>query len=470
MHATSLTRRFFGLFLCTAVSAPVSAFAAPDAAGKVSPADQVQFQQKTVEAQMQELQERMYHLADLTRDTEPDDSSRLLMAVRKAREDLIIEQMRDAIEQLGHADLTKAVGEQEQILVKLNELKKLLTTTDLDLQMQLDKLKKLNDAIAKLDNGIKEERREQKQTGELAKATTADPKAMTTPKSDQQQNRKTTDAVAQTMKDLGGEPGKAAEKLANASQSMSQAEAHLGNAHPADASPLQGRAADTMQEARDQLDKERQKLLDELDKQVRQQVVANLQEMLDRQKSIRGATEAVAGHLNSTDRDVQMRVKQLAPAENAVVRICGETLELINQTQFSIALPPALEELKGNCTSVADRLGTGTADMANVEDQKQIEQDLTDLLATFKQLAAQPGGPGNCRGCKGNKNKLLAELKTLRLLQTRVNISTAKTDARRAAADPSNAPAVQQEITGVRDQQEQVHVAVERLQKELAGG
>jgi hypothetical protein len=435
---------------------------------KVTPSDQIQFQQKTVEAQMQEFQERMFHLADLTRDTEPDDSSRLLMAVRKAREDLIIEQMRDCIDQLGKVDLSKASDEQEQILVKLNELKKLLTTTDLDLQMQLDKLKKLNDAIAKLDKGIKEERREQAQTGELAKAATTQPTAMAGPKNDQQQNRKATDAIAQTMKDLGGDSAKAGDKLGNASQSMSLAEGHLGNGNPSDASPLQGQAADTMQQARDDLDKERQKLLDELEKQVRAQVVANLQEMLDRQKSIRGETEAVATRLNTSDREVQLRVKQLAPAETAIVRICSDTLDLIEQTDFSVALPPALEEVKSNCESVADRLDTGTADVPLVDDQKQIESDLQNLLDTFKELASQPAGPSNCRGSKGNKNKLLAELKTLRLLQTQVEIHTAKLDARRAAGDQSSE--IEEKIGTVRDEQESVHLAVKKLQDELSGG
>ena len=265
---------------------------------KVTDNDQIQFQQKTVEAQMQELEDRMYHLAELTRDTEPDDSSRLLMAVRKASEDLIIEQMRDCIDQLTKADLSKATDEQEKILIKLNELKKLLTTTDLDLQMQLDKLKKLNDAIAKLDKGIKEEHRLEKNTGEMAKAApTTNPStpaaaAMATPKTDQAQNRKATEAVAQTMKDLGPEPAKAADKLGNAAQNMSLAEGHLGKGNPGQASPLQTQAAQKMEEAKADLEKERQKLLDELEHQVRQQVVANIQEMLDRQKSIRGATEA----------------------------------------------------------------------------------------------------------------------------------------------------------------------------------
>jgi hypothetical protein len=193
----------------------------------------------------------------------------------------------------------------------------------------------------------------------------------------------------------------------------------------------------------------------------------NLQEMLDRQKSIRGATEAVATRLNTADRDVQLRVRQLAPAETAIVRICGDTLDLINTTQFSVALPPALEEIKANCQSVADRLDTGNADVPLVDDQKQIEHDLQDLLDTFKQLAAQPAGPSNCRGCKGNKNKLLAELKVLRLLQTQVTTHTARVDAQRAAGDQS--PELQQKITAVRDEQDHVHQAVKKIEDELSG-
>jgi len=457
------------IVLTTLLAAPMRA--ADNPKQKVSDNDQIQFQQKTVEAQMQELKDRMYHLAELTRDTEPDDSSRLLMAVRKASEDLIIEQMKDCIDQLSKADLSKATDEQEKILVKLNELKKLLTTTDLDLQMQLDKLKKLNDAIAKLDKGIKEEHRLEKNSGELAKAPpTTNPaaaaSAMNAPRTDQAQNRKATEAVAQTMKDLGNEPAKAADKLGNAAQSMSLAEGHLGKGNPSQASPLQAQAAAKMEEAKADLEKERQKLLDELEHQVRQQVVANIQEMLDRQKSIRGATEAIARRGDSADREMQVRVKQLAPAETAIVRICGETLELINQTQFSVALPPALEEIKANCTSISDRLASGSADGPLVDDEKQAEADLQNLLDTFKQLASVPDGECKCN-CKGDKNKLLAELKTLKLLQTQVEKHTEKVDAQRAVADGT--PGVEHKIVGVHDEQETVHQAVQKLHDELVG-
>ena len=48
---------------------------------KVKQEDQLSFQQKTIQAQMQELQERMFHLAELTREMEPGDSAKLIMAV-----------------------------------------------------------------------------------------------------------------------------------------------------------------------------------------------------------------------------------------------------------------------------------------------------------------------------------------------------------------------------------------------------
>src|SRR5215470_17023891 len=96
---------------------------------------QLQFQQQNIQAQMRELENRMFHLAELTRQTEADDSARLLMAVRRAREQLIVEQMKEILERIGQKDLSKASDDEQQVLVKLEELKKLLMATDADLQL-----------------------------------------------------------------------------------------------------------------------------------------------------------------------------------------------------------------------------------------------------------------------------------------------------------------------------------------------
>ena len=108
---TDYIKRFsLCVVFATAAAAASSAFAATDksaSASTVSEEDRIQFTQKDVQAQMQELQDRMFHLADISRETEPDNATRLLLAVRKAREQLIIEQMNDVLDKLTRKDLTR---------------------------------------------------------------------------------------------------------------------------------------------------------------------------------------------------------------------------------------------------------------------------------------------------------------------------------------------------------------------------
>jgi len=441
----------------------------------VSPADQLQFQQKNAQAQMQELQERMYRLAELTREPEPDSSARLLMAVRKAREQLIIEQMKEALDLLATKDFSHAAQEQAQVLVKLEELKKLLTSTDLDLQLQLEKLRALNQAIAKLDAATREEKRQRDRSGELAKTAPADAKAAGALRNDQQQNRRATENIAQSIKDLGGSAAKAGTTLGGACQSMSLAEGHLAATKPSEAQPKQTEAVEAMRQARKQLVEERDKILQELERQVRRQVVENLTEMLERQKSVRAATETLVPRVTSAQqpppRELLVRAAQLGQAENAIVRIAEQTVALIEQTQFSVALPPALRRVQQKCTAIAASLDAARADATTVDAEKQVERDLQDLIDTFKQLAAGKITPGSCKGCKGDKNKLLAELKVVRMMQTRVNADTRDADAARPGTSESSAgdvePALRERIWRVRDAQAEVRDAVERIHQQL---
>jgi hypothetical protein len=68
----------------------------------------------------------------------------------------------------------------------------------------------------------------------------------------------------------------------------------------------------------------------------------------------------------------------------------------------------------------------------------------------------------NCKSCNGNKNKLLAELKIVRLMQTRVNGETRDADASRAAVAELT-PALQGKIVAARDGQKNVRDAMEKL-------
>ena len=432
----------------------------------VSEVERIQFLQKNASAQLQELQERMYRLAELTRDAEPDDAAKLLMAVRKAREQLVIEQMKEVLDLLARTELNKAVDEQRQVLIKLEELKKLLLSTNLDLQMQLERLRKINEALAKLEGVVKEEQRQQGESGRLAagekKGSPLEQKPLDTLKQDQERNRTATDAIAQTTKELGQAGAKAGECLGGASKSMSKAEGSLGGKKPGDAEQKQKEAVDALKKAQAELQREKEKLLEEIAKQVRGQVMENLRHMLERQEQIRQATVALSPKMKTAQRESTLRAKELARAEEHIVNVADQTVQLIEETQFSIALPPAIRGIQSECVYVMADLNSAKVDDTVVLAEKKIEKDIKDLLETLKESASMASKPSNCQSCNGNKNKLLAELKVMRLMQQRVNGETRDADASRAAVAELT-PALQGKIVAARDNQKSVRDAMDKL-------
>jgi hypothetical protein len=251
---------------------------------------------------------------------------------------------------------------------------------------------------------------------------------------------------------------------------MSAAEGSLGGQKAGEAQPKQGEAVKQLERAKEELERERAKLLAEIEKQVRAQVLENLQQMLDRQRLIRESTEKLRERLMSADREALLRARRLATAEQHVINIADQTVALIEQTQFSVALPPAIRSVQRRCVYVMSDLSAGRGDEKVVAAQRQIEKDLEALIETMKEFTPR-GSPGqsNCKGCNGSKNKLLAELKVLRLLQLRVNEETRDADGRRAGALASaDLPQeVREKITTVRDNQAQVRSATDKLHKSV---
>jgi hypothetical protein len=444
---------------------------APTGAGAVTDIDKMEFTQKDVQAQMQELQERMFHLADLTKESEPDNATRLLLAVRKAREQLIIEQMNEVLAKIADKDLATTATETKEVVAKLNDLKALLVATDLELQLALDRLRKLQEAIRQVDEAIRVEKQQQTQSKEFTNlqqlGTAPTPSALNKAKNNEDANRKRTDNVHDAVK-LLGKLEAAGTALGAASKSMSNAAGGLGGGKPGDAELSQGDATQKLQEARAQLENERQKVIAELSKQVKKVVIENLQEMLDRQTAIREKNEALEPRL-AKSREAVQQLELLAPPEERVATICQTTLDLVNETEFSVALPPALESLEKNMLYVAGDLTAGRGDQHVIGTEVAIEQDLKDLLDTFKTL---PGDANisNCKGCKGNMNKLLAELKVIRMMQTRVNKGTSDADleSRQAAAVAALPPELRERIGKLHDNQESTRNAMDRLDKMYA--
>ena len=453
-------KRIAAILIAATVAVPVWADTKP-----VTPTDQVQFQQQTISAQMQELQDRMFRLSELTKSLEPDDSAKLVLAVQRAREELIVEQMKDVIDQLGRGELAKAGDDQRQVLVKLETLKQLLLNSELDLAAQLKQLQKLEAAIKKIDAITKQQQEQRARTDEQTKKPET-PK-MAAIQKDQTATSKATETVTQSVQSLGEGAAGAAKALSSAGGKMGSAAKGLGGNKPGDAVPQQDGALKDLAEARKQLDEQRQKIVAQLEQQVRKQVIANLTDMLDRQKSVRETVTPMYAAVQKGDREAQLSVRRLALAEQRIVTINDQTLTLIRETEFSIALPPTLEEIGRRMTFLQSDFDAGRAGPEVEDKSKVIERDLTDLIDTFKQLANSSNKQSNCRGCKGNKNKLLAELKTLRLLQTRVNQATTDVDKDRAAMAELS-PELRAKVGTAAEQQRTAFNVADKIAKALA--
>ena len=433
---------------------------------QVAPVDQVQFQQQAVSAQMQELQDRMFRLSELIRQMEPDDSAKLVLAVQRAREALIVEQMKDVIERLGRRDLGHAADDQRQVLDKLQSLKQLLLSSDLDLQAQLQQLRTLDAALKKIEEITRQQQSHRAET--TAQSKQPDASKLPALRQGQTNTQQATQGVTQNVQTLGAGAAEASKSLGNAAGKMGAAAASLNASRPGDAAPSQDAALKELADARKALDAQRNKLLAELERSVRKQVLVNLQEMLDRQKSVREGETSLASAASSGNREALLAVRRLALAEQRIVTINDQTLDLIRQTDFSIALPPALEDIGRRCVFLQDDLDSGRTG-ERVEAQSQaIEQDIASLIETFKQLAGNPQ-QSNCRGCKGNKNKLLAELKVLRLLQTRTSRETADVDRERGRL-AELPPALRQKVDAAYGHQNQAQEVADRIAAALAPG
>jgi hypothetical protein len=472
-RSIGLSLFLIALALCTAAAAgpatQPTTKPTTNPASKVSEADQIEFLQKNVQAQMQELQERMFRLAELIKAAEPGDAAKLILALRRSREELILEEMKEILDQLNSKDFNRATVQAQDVILKLEKLKELLLSTDLDLQLALERIKKLNAAIAKLDGAIKEEKRQAGKSGEMAKAPTTQPaKNLQTAKTDQEGNRKTTEAVHQTVKEIGDPATRASPALSDATGAMSSAESSLGSGKPGDAQGKQNEATAALLQARDQLESERQKMLAEIESQVKRQVIENLTLMLEKQKAIREANEALKPRLDQGNREAVLRIKALASPETSIANLAESTAQLVEDTEFSFALPPNLRNISRRAIYVTSDLTAGKGDEPVILAEKKIERDIADLIETFKQNTNGTQGTSRCKGCKGDKNKLLAELKAIRLLQTRVNEETAELDAHRANLKQLPKE-LQDQIGETRDHQATVRDTLDKLNAVVTG-
>ncbi len=102
----------------------------------------------------------MFRLSEALRGLEPENASRLRLALQFSREEQILDQMRETHKLLKDAQLSKAETEVKELIAKLQHLRNLLLAEDLDFQLKLARLRQMRETLAQLERIIVEEKRE----------------------------------------------------------------------------------------------------------------------------------------------------------------------------------------------------------------------------------------------------------------------------------------------------------------------
>jgi hypothetical protein len=287
---------------------------------------------------------------------------------------------------------------------------------------------------------------------------------------DQAQNRQLSEGITQMVRDLG-EPGAGAlGEMLRAGGSMSKAEGQLGNQQAEPASEQQQQALDSLKYAKEQLEDEAEKLLEQLRAEVKRRVMEGLTLMLEKQVVVRESTELVGPKAAAGSRQAITALVGLGKSEGRIVEMANELITLVEETEFGIALPAALLMVRDAMAAVQTSLAEGDGSEKVVNAERQIEDDLAALLDAMKQLPsskmsnrkAQRGGQ---RDRQRELNRLIAELKMIRLLQVRTNQRTVDVDQSRTGVAALSA-AIKDQIEAVADQQDFVREATERLAEE----
>ena len=323
-------------------------------------------------------------------------------------------------------------------------------------------------AMQKALDGLKKELEETAKKEAEAKESLSK-EAFAAMRKDQQGNRNANSDVTDLTRQLGSNGTAALAELMRASGSMGGAESAFGGGQAGQGNGEQGRALASLKYAEELLAEEAERLARQLRGEVKKRVMAGLNLMLEEQVAVRKRTEALAPGVKEGSRQALSGATALAKREEKITNMGQELINIVEETEFGITLPAALAAVRDATEAVQMSLVDGDASEPVVEAEKQIEADLTAMIEIVSEMS-DLGNSKKSRSGKGRQNerkqqdKIITELKMIRLLQTRVEQNTNQVDAKRAAASLS--PLLRKRIEELEGRQEDIRDATERLAAE----
>jgi len=468
---------------------PMPAFSQDSRGEDATAADGLELESDRARQSMIELEQRMFRLAELLKETQPEDANRLSLTFDRSREELLTQRMETVGDLLGTLELTEASANVEEIIAELQSIKKMLLTQDLDVMVATDKLKAMDAAIEAIDEILAAEEANQAAANAMAQGSPS-AQALAGAAEAEDANKEDTEEVQGDVGEIDPdipELGEAAEALAAAAAAMGEASESLSGqpgqpgqpgepGDPGEASESQQEAIEQLREARAAIEQAKKDLQEEIERKVREIVMDNLQAMLDLQVSIRQHLERVAEAADSGDARAIVQVRGLAAEEGKIVLLANETIELAEQTEFSITLPGALSAVRDRMQFLIDDYAAGYAGPTVVGATVQVEQDLRDLIQAMEQSnsSQEPQEPTDGTPADPNAdqqrelNQMIAELKMLRLMQMATNDNLGHLDEVKDRGDLTPAETRRREL-GLRDRENRIREATQLLGERAAG-
>ena len=287
--------------------------------------------------------------------------------------------------------------------------------------------------------------------------------------SGQRSTRRASESLASASARLG-DAGIALQKdLIRAGGAMQSAESGLEKTAPDAAAGDQTTALDILTSSSDSLAAAAEKLLVQLRTELQQRLIGELTEMHELQMSIRETTEAQTPRPTRNSRAAAIAMAGLSKQESDLAARTEQLLALVEETEFGIALPTALKVLSREMRDVEGRLKEADASAPTITLEKRIEEDLLGLIQAIRRLPPttppRPGTPlpSDLRERERELNRLIAELKMIRLMQVRLNDDTSGAEK---ARDPkaANLPAsLRKEIEALESTQDELRENLSKI-------
>ena len=230
------------------------------------------------------------------------------------------------------------------------------------------------------------------------------------------------------------QPGQ--QQMSEAEQAQNQAAENMEQGDSDQAQENQKQAEKKMKEALEEIEDRLSQLREETNEEKLARLEARFQEMFDRQQTASAMTieiedkRANLGRLRHRD---QLLILRLATEELDIRELAQQAYDVLLEDGTSIVFPEVVQDMRADLETSATMLQSDKTDQYTQLVQKEIETAILDLLDALKEAQKKKdGGGGGGGGGQGGKKPLLkqsAELKILRMRQSRLNRRTRKLEA-----------------------------------------